>query len=70
MTVRATNARGRMTSAVNDGYTWHFSYDIMGRVQKQTLQTGNHCWNGSKFVLYHVHSVRTHSSYSLFSVGE
>lgn len=29
-----------MTSAANDGYTWHLSYDIMGRVQKQTLQTG------------------------------
>jgi len=36
-----TYALGRMTSATNtsSGYTWHFSYDVMGRVNLQTLQT-------------------------------
>ena len=33
-----TNATGRMTSAANDGYAWHFGYDKMGRVLKQTMQ--------------------------------
>jgi len=28
-----------MTSAANDGNTWHLSYDIMGRVNSQVLQT-------------------------------
>ncbi len=37
----AQNAWGRMTTASNDGYTWHFSYDNMGRVNQQTLQTPN-----------------------------
>jgi YD repeat-containing protein len=34
-----THAQGRMTTATNNGYTWHYSYDVMGRANKQTLET-------------------------------
>ncbi len=32
-------AVGKMTSASNDGYTWHYAYDIGGRATQQTLET-------------------------------
>ena len=33
------NSAGHLTSASNDGYTWHYAYDIGSRIYKQTLQT-------------------------------
>jgi RHS repeat-associated protein len=37
--LNSTNTGGRPAAVKNDGYTWHYSYDIMGRIQKQTLET-------------------------------
>jgi len=35
---------GKMATASNDGHTWRYSYDVMGRVTTQTLQAP--IWNG------------------------
>ena len=36
-----SNSAGRMSLASNDGYTWYFDYDVMGRVTTQTLEAPN-----------------------------
>jgi RHS repeat-associated protein len=36
----STNLTGRMVTASNNGYTWHYSYDITGHVNLQTLEIG------------------------------
>jgi len=33
----ATSGVGKMATASNDGHTWRYSYDVMGRVTNQTL---------------------------------
>ena len=49
--LNSTHTTGRMTSASNDGYTWHYSYDLMGRATKQTLETPVNGGGGTPLML-------------------
>jgi RHS repeat-associated protein len=40
LATNAANLIGQMVTASNNGYTWHYSYDINGHVNQQTLEVG------------------------------